>query len=152
MTWQFIMAIGIGLAASAEDLVRRQVSNWIPIVALFAGLVIHYSERGWPGVWSSFLGACCGFGVFLVFYMLGGMGGGDVKLMAGFGAILGGATKLFEAAIWTGGIGAILAVGVLLYRFLTSRLSNPGDKAQSRFIPYAPAITLGVWLELVAKS
>ena len=30
-----------------------------------------------------------GAGVFLIFYLLGGMGGGDVKLMAGFGALLG---------------------------------------------------------------
>ena len=150
MSWQIIMAIGIGLAASIEDLMRRQVSNWIPVVALMAGLVIHYSERGWPGVWSSFLGACSGFVVFLLFYVLGGMGGGDIKLMAGFGALLGGASRLFEAAVWTGVIGAVFAVCVLLYRFLRNRFS--GTEAGSRFIPYAPAITLGVWLELVARS
>ncbi len=34
-------------------------------------------------------GAAAGFAVFLIFYLLGGMGGGDVKLMAGFGALLG---------------------------------------------------------------
>ena len=34
-------------------------------------------------------GTVVGFAVFLIFYLLGGMGGGDVKLMAGFGALLG---------------------------------------------------------------
>jgi len=152
MNWQILATVAIGIAASVEDLLRRQVSNWIPVVALIAGLVIHYVERGWAGVWSSALGAVCGFGVFLVFYLLGGMGGGDVKLMAGFGALLGGAGQLFEAAIWTGGVGALLALGVLGYRFLRSRFSAGGGKAGDRFIPYAPAITLGVWLELVARS
>ena len=152
MNWQIIATIAIGIAASVEDLIRRQVSNWIPVVALIAGLVIHFVERGWPGVWSASLGALCGFGVFLVFYMLGGMGGGDVKLMAGFGALLGGAGRLFEAAIWTGGVGAVIALCVLAYRFLSSRLSAGDAQGRDRFIPYAPAITLGVWLELVARS
>jgi prepilin peptidase CpaA len=152
MNWQIVMTVAVGIAASVEDLIRRRVSNWIPMVALLAGLIIHFIERGWPGVWSAFLGALSGFAVFLVFYALGGMGGGDVKLMAGFGALLGGASRLFEAAIWTGGIGAVIAVGVLGYRFLRSRLTASGADGGSRFIPYAPAITLGVWLELVAKS
>ena len=152
MNWQILVSIAIGIAASVEDLIRRQVSNWIPAVALIAGLVIHFVERGWPGVWSASLGALSGFGVFLVFYLLGGMGGGDVKLMAGFGALLGGAGHLFEAAIWTGVIGALIALCVLAYRFTRDRLSAEGGQARDRFIPYAPAITLGVWLELVARS
>lgn len=152
MNWQIFMAIAIGLAASVEDLIRRRVSNWIPLVALVAGLVIHFTERGWPGLLSASLGALSGFAVFLVFYLLGGMGGGDVKLMAGFGALLGGASRLFEAAIWTGGVGAAIAVGVLAYRFVRSRFKAASAESGSRFIPYAPAITLGVWLELVAKS
>ena len=152
MNWQIMISVAIGIAATVEDLIRRRVSNWIPIVAMLAGLVIHFIERGWPGVLSAFLGALSGFGVFLVFYLLGGMGGGDVKLMAGFGALLGGANRLFEAAIWTGGVGALIALVVLAYRFLRSRLSASGTQGGSRFIPYAPAITLGVWLELVARS
>ena len=152
MNWQIVITIAVGIAASVEDLIRRRVSNWISAVALVAGLVIQFSERGWPGVWSALLGAVSGFGVFLVFYLLGGMGGGDVKLMAGFGALLGGANRLFEAAIWTGGVGALIALGVLAYRFLRSRLAGPGADGGGRFIPYAPAITLGVWLELVARS
>ena len=152
MNWQILVTIAIGVAACVEDLIRRQVSNWIPAVAFIAGLVIHFVERGWPGVWSASIGAVCGFGVFLVFYLLGGMGGGDVKLMAGFGALLGGAGLLFEAAIWTGVIGAFIAIAAFTYRFLRSRLAAGGEQSRDRFIPYAPAITLGVWLELVARS
>ena len=152
MSWQIVMAIAVGIAASVEDLIHRRVSNWIPVVALVAGLIIHFVERGWSGVWAASLGALSGFAVFLVFYLLGGMGGGDVKLMAGFGALLGSAGRLFEAAILTGGTGAVIALGVLAYRFLRNRFEASGADGGSRFIPYAPAITLGVWLELVGKS
>src|SRR5258708_7422187 len=119
MNWQIVISVAIGIVASVEDLIRRRVLNWIPAAPLFAGLAIHFIERGWSGVLSAFLGALSGFGVFLVFYLLGGMGGGDVKLMAGFGALLGSASRLFEAAIWTGGVGGLIALGVLAYRFLS---------------------------------
>ena len=142
-----IVTLFIGLAASTEDLIRRQVSNWIPLCAIVAGIGIHGMERGWKGAGYSLGAAICGFLVFLVFYMLGGMGGGDVKLMAGFGALLGGSGRLFEAAIWTAVIGGLMAGSVLLFRVLARR-NGSGLKAS---IPYAPAITLGVWLELLAK-
>ena len=149
MSWQVAVALFLGLAASVEDLMRRQVSNWIPVSALVAGLGIHWAERGWKGAGNSLLAAVCGFGVFLIFYMLGGMGGGDVKLMAGFGALLGAAGRLFEAAIWTAVIGGIIAGGVLAYRRWGVKSRTGGLKES---IPYAPAITLGVWLELLATS
>ena len=49
-------------------------------------------KSGWPGVLTALAGTAVGFAVFLIFYLLGGMGGGDVKLMAGFGALLGAGT------------------------------------------------------------
>ena len=60
MSWQIVMAITVGIAASVEDLIHRRVSNWIPVVALVAGLIIHFVERGWSGVWAASLGARIG--------------------------------------------------------------------------------------------
>ncbi len=83
------------------------------------------------------------------------MGGGDVKLMAGFGALLG-TSRLLEAALWTAGVGGVLALGVLIWRAARPRLRHgaPIEAAGSgsESIPYAPAITLGVWLSLVGKG
>jgi prepilin peptidase CpaA len=109
---------------------------------------------GWSGLLYGVGGAAAGFAVFLVFYLLGGMGGGDVKLMAGFGALLG-AGRLVEAALWTAGAGGLLALGVLGYRALRGkRAGSPVEeqKLEHESIPYAPAIALGVWLSLVPKS
>lgn len=162
MTAQVWIAIVIGLAATIEDLARRQISNWICGAALVAGLGLHLMSEGWRGGVSAVLGALTGFAVFLIFYLLGGMGGGDVKLMAGFGALLG-VKQLLEAALWTaicGGLFAALAIGFSALRGLLrawvwraqATCPPPAHRRPLKSIPYAPAITAGVWLSLVPKT
>jgi prepilin peptidase CpaA len=142
----------IGVAASAEDLLRRSISNWIVIAALVAGVGCQIFARGWVGIGYGLLGAVAGFAVFLIFYVLGGMGGGDVKLMAGFGAMLG-ASRLLQAAFWTALTGGLLAAGVLGFA-AARRWLVPGraDEHRPVSIPYAPAIAMGVWLTLLSAK
>jgi len=152
MSAQVWIAILVGLAATVNYLARREIANWIPAVALVAGFAWQVGQHGWMGAWYALAGAGAGFAVFLIFYLLGGMGGGDVKLMTGFGALLG-TSRLLEAALWTAGVGGVLAVSVLGWRTMRARwsgrvASGPPDDS----IPYAPAITLGVWLSLVGKG
>ena len=152
----------VGVAAIVEDLARRRISNWIPCSAFGAGLILQSVSHGWSGAGSAVLGSIAGFSVFLVFYLLGGMGGGDVKLMAGFGALLG-VGKVLEAALWTAGCGGLLAALVIaggalrgLWRSYRSASLPTGDSTSRRpaadSIPYAPAIAAGVWLSLVPKT
>jgi len=156
MSAQVWIAIVVGLAAVIDDLRRRQISDWISAAALACGLGWQAVSYGWTGLLYGLGGAAAGFAVFLVFYLLGGMGGGDVKLMTGFGALLG-AGRLLEAALWTAGVGGVLALGVLVYRALRDKLAGavdttatPEQRKRQESIPYAPAIALGVWLSLLA--
>ena len=155
MNAQVWIAILVGLAASIDDLARRHIANWIPAAALAGGFGWQIGQGGWHGALTALGGTIAGFAVFLVFYLLGGMGGGDVKLMAGFGALLG-AGQLLEAALWTAGVGGILAVGAIVWKALRRRLDGKAAEtaAEQReaSIPYAPAIALGVWLSLVPKG
>ena len=152
MTAQVWIAILVGLAAMIDDLTRRHIANWIPMAALAGGFGWQIGQRGWSGGLVALGGAAAGFGVFLIFYLLGGMGGGDVKLMAGFGALLG-AGRVLEAALWTAGVGGILAVGAIAWKALRGRRGkSPEADGGKESIPYAPAITLGVWLSLVPKG
>ena len=144
-------------AESASYSREREIANWIPVAALASGTAWQIYAHGWKGGLYALGGAAAGFAVFLVFYLLGGMGGGDVKLMSGFGALLG-AGRLLEAALWTAAVGGVLAVGVLGFRRLRKTLARgkvaevPAAGAEADSIPYAPAITLGVWLSLVPKG
>ncbi|HEX5228288.1 MAG TPA: prepilin peptidase [Bryobacteraceae bacterium] len=158
MTAQALLAAGIGIAASIDDLRRRQIANWIPVAAFVSGVALQTIDSGWRGAGSSLLGTLAGAAVFLVFYVLGGMGGGDVKLMAGFGALLG-AKRLLIAALWTAGCGGLLALAVIAVGALrvfwrrrngVAEAAATGGRRES--IPYAPAIAAGVWLSLVGAS
>jgi prepilin peptidase CpaA len=163
MTAQVWIAILVGLAAAMDDLSRRHIANWIPAAALAGGFGWQIGSNGWLGALTAAGGTVVGFAVFLIFYLLGGMGGGDVKLMAGFGALLG-PGRLLEAALWTAGVGGILAVCAIGWKALRRRIVrktvagavaaelSQEDREREASIPYAPAIALGVWLSLVPKG
>jgi prepilin peptidase CpaA len=164
VTAQVWIAGIVGVAAIIDDVTRRKIANWIPCSAFVAGFILQTVQGGWRGAGAALAGTAVGAGVFLIFYVLGGMGGGDVKLMAGFGAVLG-VRQLLEAALWTAGCGGLMAALVIGGRYVLEIWRGKGSpeveaeaqngsprnpKADS--IPYAPAIAAGVWLSLVPKT
>jgi prepilin peptidase CpaA len=156
MIWLLWLSLAVGVTASAEDLWRRQVSNVLTASAFVAGVGANAYLDGWSGVWSSLLGGLIGFVVFLLFFVLGGMGGGDVKLMAAFGAIIG-KDQVITAAIMTALVGGLMALVFLAYCKLRRAIAKPeaAEGAQpdrKAFIPYAPAITLGVLLSFLSEE
>jgi prepilin peptidase CpaA len=138
-----------GAAAVVEDLRWRTISNWTTGGAMVAGIVYHAATGGWSGLGSSLLGLIVGFCGFLLFYLKGGMGGGDIKLMAGLGSLLGGAAASGMAVLFAAGVGGLLACVVLAFRWLRTLLRRR-KAVESPFIPYAPAIAAGAWLTLLA--
>ena len=79
MTAQVWISGIVGVAAIVDDVARRRISNWIPCSAFAAGLILQTSQSGWRGAGAALLGTATGAGVFLIFYLLGGMGGGDLR-------------------------------------------------------------------------
>lgn len=143
----------VGSAAIAEDLFRRRISNWTSAAAVLGGLLCHIGRAGWKGVATSLLGAATGFGIFFLFYLLQGMGGGDLKLMAGFGSLLGPGPAL-HAAFFTAIFGGLMAAVWLTVDWARRTIvcSRGGAVVRARTIPYAPAIAFGCWLVLLTKS
>jgi prepilin peptidase CpaA len=147
MTAQAWLGIAVGVAAVIEDVGWRRVSNWTSGGAFLAGLAAHAGTDGWRGAGTAVLGGAAGFGVFLACYLLSGMGGGDVKLMAGFGALTGIGSVLY-AALLAAVAGGILALCVLAVSRLRRRMA--GHRETPEAIPYAPAIVIGAWLTLIS--
>jgi prepilin peptidase CpaA len=82
--------IGLLTWAAAVDLRARHIPNWITFSLILAGFAQSFTwVRTVGGPADALLGFLTGFGLTLILYLLGGMGGGDVKLLAGLGAWLG---------------------------------------------------------------
>lgn len=74
--------------AVIEDLVRRRISNVLTFGAALLGLGLQFIVNGPDGVLNGLGGLAVGLGIFLPFFLLGGMGAGDVKAMAAAGTFL----------------------------------------------------------------
>jgi prepilin peptidase CpaA len=89
ITTPVVVVLVASVVAGLTDIMKFKVYNILTFPLLVSGLVYHALSGGAPGLVGSFLGLALGGGVLLIFYLLGGMGAGDVKFMAGVGAWLG---------------------------------------------------------------
>src|SRR5580765_7089499 len=105
----------LAVVAAVADVRTRRVPNALTFGAAAAGMGYATVHGGLGGLESSVLGCLIGVGLFLPLFALGGMGGGDVKLLAAFGAWLGPLGVLW-AAIWASLAGGILALAVSIRR------------------------------------
>lgn len=140
---KFALAAAVSAGAVAVDIRHRQIPNALSVALLLIGISSAGFSRGWAGLADGMLGATLGFAVFLIPYLLGGMGGGDVKLMAGFGALTG-ARGVLPALLLVAVAGALTSVLFLVYRWLRGQ-------AFCAAIPYAPAIVTGSLLVAVSQ-
>jgi len=103
-----LMAITVSVIACAFDLRTRRIPNLLTLGgALGATAFAAFSGPNAAGV--SVLGWSAGLALYLPFYLLGGLGAGDVKLLACLGAWLGPATALW-VALYGALAGGLMAV------------------------------------------
>ncbi|MGI5927749.1 MAG: A24 family peptidase [Thermacetogeniaceae bacterium] len=96
------------------DLTKKKIPNFLTLPVILWGLIYYTITAGFEGLIFSLLGLLLGIAVFFIPFMLGGMGGGDVKLLGAIGAMKG-LQFVFDAAIYTVFCGGILAIIYLLY-------------------------------------
>lgn len=159
----WVVTVFLVLGAVIDGLTLR-VPNWLTIPMILSGWVAGLVLCGWSGLWASLLGTLVGLGLLLPLYAIGGMGAGDVKLLAGVGAWIGAQHTLggFVAAVICGAILAILLVAywgrlgqfswnlrqiateILLIRDPTVLAQLAAErKPQALLLPYGIPIALG---------
>jgi prepilin peptidase CpaA len=171
------VVLGVALAISVVTDVRsRLIYNVVTFPTMGLALLLRLALVGvrgetfaeaqlglLPGV----IGLAVGWFAFYLMYLLGGMGGGDVKLMGAVGAALGFPVILY-ALMFTALVGGLQAILVLLWdgslaktmvnagrrvaHALHLRRIEEGGEPERKYVPYGVAIALGtvwaVWWDL----
>lgn len=103
------------VAAVYFDLSQKKIPNYLTLPVI-AGALLSYTITGrFSGFLFSFYGLLAGIVIFFIPFALGGMGGGDVKLMGAVGSLMG-LEFVLSAALWTALAGGVIAVIYLLAR------------------------------------
>ena len=167
MAVKWVTVAALACAAAAWDLHSRRVPNALTFGGAVIGLLISGLHAGLGGLAQSLLGFFVGLALFLPLFLVGGLGGGDVKLLAAFGACLG-PLGVLDAALWASLVGGALALAVgaahgylsAAFRNLTAivslwRTSRPSPirsltlrDARGPRIAYAVPISVGALLAL----
>jgi prepilin peptidase CpaA len=121
--WEWVSRIVLVLVlivAAVTDLRRGNVYNWLTYPAILLGFALGAVEGAAAGgvkdgLVNHVMGFGLGFGVLFVAYLFGGMGGGDVKLMAAVGALLGWPATL-HAVFYSFLVGAAVGIIVVVWR------------------------------------
>lgn len=165
--WPTLIVVAV---ATFTDLRSRRIPNWLVLPFMLAGVVVSGWLHGWSGIGQSLAGLGLGALLFGILGWLGGMGMGDVKLVAAIGAWIGPA-QLVTALVLTGITGGIMAVcWALCGGFLGDLFSGAGDlvfglkerglrphpelvldNPLTRKMPYAPAIAIGTLVSFFSR-
>lgn len=161
------------------DLARGRLYNWVTLGGIAAGLAGAYlldAGRAGPPTHlvNAALAACLGGGVMLVLHLLGGMGAGDVKMMAAVGALapFGAMPRVSAigfvvvALMYAALVGAAMALVILIWqrrlwqglksglRAMFTLCVKPADGAPASTMPYGVAIGIGAvwaWMEVMMR-
>jgi len=145
------------------DLKSRRIYNKILIPFLITALLASFLTGGWQYLLDSFQGVVLGLAMLIIPFTRGGIGAGDVKLLAVIGGIKGSAfvVNTFLAGAIAGGVFAlvILAVnrqlpatmsrllgavsGVLIRYGVTIRPGGRQEDVRPLYFPYSLAIGAG---------
>ena len=167
----YIAIVGVCIAASVTDLRTGRIPNKLTGSAMLAGLVFWLIAGLLAGgglvrvegaingtLAASFLGLLCGLIPFAILAMLGGLGGGDMKLMGAIGAWSASWRIVLDTTFYALVAGALIAI-VLMVRTGRVRLTlarligiaasggkvvSPDEDASVPKVPFAVAALLGI--------
>jgi len=102
-----VLVAGVG---GVSDLRSARIPNWLTYSAALAAMVLRAGLLGWLGLKEGVTGLLIAVLPFFLLFVIGAMGGGDVKLMSAVGAWAGAShvVQVLVAAALAGGFLAVL--------------------------------------------
>lgn len=168
------LVLGIGAITDWHAVVIRKIAtgwvpNWLTYPAILAGLTLATGMGAWQAGWdgavegmrASGLGLAAGLIPFVIIFAAGGLGGGDVKLMAAVGAISASWQCVLGTAFYGFIVGLIMALMLMIKNRIilrtllrlfgamvtfTAGVKPQVESEDSPRVVYALALCLGGWL------
>ena len=146
--------------ACLTDLQRRRIPNALTLPAIVVGLLMYAGIAGWKGLLLGFSGAVVAPAALLLLHCGRGIGMGDVKLVAGIGALVGpftGLIAVLASAMVGGAMAAWLILGApqaSMPSFWRRRSAPDIESSDSQVLvgaltmPYGVAIGIGTLITL----
>ncbi len=160
--WSDILVIIILTICVITDIKERKIYNKVIFPSLVITLIMHIIINGASSISDFLFGFLVGLLLLIIPYFMGGIGAGDVKLLALIGAIKG-PTFVVYSALYMAIVGGVIAIIILLYQnkllftmnniMLTSFTYKLGDQnsisiTNGSSFPYAIAIAAGVIINM----
>jgi prepilin peptidase CpaA len=166
MTISHIVVLVLVTIAAVLDIRSHRIPNWLTYPAWALGLVLGFVAAGPAGALNSLVGFVATFGPLFLMFMGGSIGGGDVKLMGGVGALLGfpaGLNALISSILVGGFFAAIILLWQgRLFPILKYAASTAWSKVNPAHVPveappehkdsfpFGVAIALGTYLTVIS--
>lgn len=168
-----LVAVGLFTAIAAViDFRTRRVSNKMTVPFFALGLVYQMAFNGVPGLIDAGQGFLAGFGTLFLLWIVGGGGGGDVKMMGAIAVWLGFETTLLVLICSTlfvlFGTGAVVVYSLFQRgisgtkkKYLAKSITEGRNtklapetvdqRTKRRVMPYAVPVCFAVWVVLFAR-
>jgi prepilin peptidase CpaA len=104
----------VAVTCAVTDVWKGRIYNAVTYPTMVIGLGLQLALHGAGGLWIALGGFAVGFFPGFLLFALGGMGGGDVKLLGAIG-VLAGVAPTTEALVLAFFFGALFALGKLAW-------------------------------------
>ncbi len=165
MIFDVILALVL-IICLVTDVCKQKIYNIVIFPAILVSLALNVWSGGLVGFKFSLVGFFTGFAILLLPYLMGGMGAGDVKLLAFIGALKG-SIFVLNTAMFMGVIGGVIAIAIMIskkqlalffkslfkwfYSFFIG-IRYKFEFSASEKYPYGIAIVLGAFICLFFKE
>jgi prepilin peptidase CpaA len=120
-------ALITAVTGAVQDMRARRIPNWLTYGSLITALGVRTYWATWHGLAQGTEGMLAGGGFFFLFFLVRGMGAGDVKLMGAVGAWVG-AWPAVLVMVYAAFAGLAIAVFYMVsYRRVGSTMGNVGE-------------------------
>ncbi len=144
---KYLVCAIIILIAAYIDIRDRRIPNTLTLPLIVFGFLINLLIQGSSGLYYSFLGFLLAGLPFLMLYSVGAMGGGDVKLMMGVGAVLQfqyTPSMLFYTFVFGGLVATVMIIKCHIQQKQEhGKMQKHGINPFKQTIPYGVAIAMG---------